>query len=170
MTSTINLLPEDPEDPTKPKKSKPQGPKGFIEWIFAGGIIGCMMVITIFMLFVGAFVNAYVLVCLWEWFIVTTFSTAPLSLPQAFGISLFYSYLSYRGRSSHSKDALSVVVRPKEDRTQKDYELEEVYHLKSKMDMWKYGQLWKFVFSLVIFPAITLGLGKFVHFYWIIQQ
>jgi hypothetical protein len=145
---------------------KDQGPKTLVEYLIVGGcavffIIPAMLV----GIFLGAFVNAYVLTCLWDWFIVTTFDMTSISLAEAYGISLFFSYLQYRTHHL-PKD---VILRPKnDDEEDDDIKNRVVYHLKSSVDVMKWGSFWKILLTWVVAPGFVLLVGKVVHTYWII--
>ena len=68
--------------------------------------LGCaVLAIAIPLLVVyGAIANGFVLVRLWEWFVVPTFEWAsPLTLPYAIGISLVVGYLTYHGTLTKSQ-------------------------------------------------------------------
>jgi len=45
---------------------------------------------------VSALINAFVLIKLWNWFVIPTFELAALSYPVAIGISLLVTFLTYQ--------------------------------------------------------------------------
>ena len=68
--------------------------------------LGCAVVAMAIPLLVvyGAIANGFVLVRLWEWFVIPTFEWAsPLTLPYAIGLSLVIGYLTYHGTSTKSQ-------------------------------------------------------------------
>jgi hypothetical protein len=119
------------------------------------------MIFTLPMMFIVALVNAYVITCLWDWFIITTFALPSLTLAQAYGISLFFSYFR--------KDAFmatnDVIVPTKKN---EDGHYDAVYHLKSSFDCLKHGWLMKAGLGLIVVPSSVLAVGKFVHHFWIV--
>jgi hypothetical protein len=143
--------------------AKQDGPKTILDWILVGGIGGCMLIFIIPFIFVMALINAYVLTCLWDWFIVTTFNVQSLTLAQAYGISLFISYLQHGYHQGNVKDR---IVLPKKDGDDEDCEV--IYELKSQFDLstgWKAFELFG---RIILIPALVLGVGKLVYIYWIV--
>lgn len=67
---------------------------------------GALAVIGVFaaMYLYSAFVSAFVVTHLWLWFIVPVFGFAPLTFPQAFGLSLLLNYCTYHHFSQHVRD------------------------------------------------------------------
>jgi hypothetical protein len=162
MTETALQSPDpDPDPPAQPTILKSRGPKGFVEHILLGGIMGCILIFTLPMIFIGALVNAYVLTCLWDWFIVTTFTLPSLTLAQAYGISLLMSFL----RKDAFQEKLDVVCETKKDENDEHV---QVYHLKSYLDTVKHGWAIKAGFGLILLPACVLGVGKLVHAWFIV--
>lgn len=70
-------------------------------------IFGCfgLVVLIIVGIVTSAILNGYVLMKLWEWFIMPTFESAPaLSIPVAIGVGLLVSLLTYHTTNNKSND------------------------------------------------------------------
>ena len=117
--------------------------------------IGCVTVIAIPLLFIGAFVNAFVVVHLWDWFVLTKFTTAPaLNMPEAYGLMLIWFFLRYNmkqpqklSRPGAAKDTVDYLI--------KDHDT-------------AFSIAWRIFATIIVYPALTLLIGKFVHWYWIV--
>ena len=167
MTDTTTRAPTpdpdpDPSQATEATVLKSRGPKGFVEHALMGGMMGCILIFTLPMIFIGALVNAYVLTCLWDWFVVTTFTLPSLTLAQAYGISLLFSYLR---KDAFFQEKLDVIVETKKDENDEHV---PVYHLKSYLDTVKHGWAIKAGFGFILLPACVLGVGKLVHMWFIV--
>ncbi len=55
-----------------------------------------VIVITMVFTVISSIVNGFVLVCLWDWFIVPIFHLAPLTLVPAIGVVLVVSFLTHQ--------------------------------------------------------------------------
>lgn len=68
---------------------------------------GCIGLVVGFILLaiLSTVANGFVLVRLWEWFVVTTFESVPsLSVPAAMGLSLITAFLTYQSKVDDEKD------------------------------------------------------------------
>lgn len=70
---------------------------------FAFGLIVALLLFCGVMLY-GAWAGAFVGSHLWLWFVVPTFGLAPLTMPQAFGISLLISFWTYHFKAGHKDE------------------------------------------------------------------
>ena len=73
------------------------------------GLFSCigLVVGAIVLLVVGALLDGYVMLTMWDWFIVPLGVTS-IALPHAIGISLFTNF--FKGRSAKDEDTLAVQV------------------------------------------------------------
>lgn len=58
---------------------------------------------VVILLVLTPIVNGFVLVKLWSWFIVSTFSVNPLRIPEAIGIMTILGFLIYHNTESKTK-------------------------------------------------------------------
>lgn len=72
------------------------------------GCVGIIFILPIMLVF-GSIVNGFVLVSLWDWFVIPLFESAPeLTIPYAIGLCMIVSYLTYHYVSIEEKDYDSV--------------------------------------------------------------
>jgi hypothetical protein len=66
-------------------------------------VLGLLLVVSFlaFVIVVASVLNGFTLTVLWDWFIVPTFHLASLTIPQAIGLGMVISFLTY---SANSKD------------------------------------------------------------------
>lgn len=82
------------------------------ETFFAYAIAISVVTITIFVgLLVVILLEAFVLIKLWEWFVVPTFGLSLLNIPQAVGISLIAAILTHQDIPSQADDEIAKKIQ-----------------------------------------------------------
>lgn len=66
------------------------------------GLLAPVVLVTLIVPLV--LLKAYVLSCLWQWYIVPVFDAPPLSMAASFGVSMIVSYVLYSPAAPATKD------------------------------------------------------------------
>ena len=89
---------------------KEKKPFSWAEIIIGGITVGAILVVSIPIIIYSIWANAYVGKILWEWFVANTFNLPPLTMAQAWGLSMIITMWTYQHNPCKSKEERDKIV------------------------------------------------------------